>query len=238
MRILPGLILAFLTVACDKASSPAAPTPVPTSITVSLSSTVWIGESKQAAAAAAMNNGTTQAVTTGWRSENSAVASVTDSGMVTGVSYGSATISVSLGGQQGQQTIRVLPDYEGAWSGTYRVTTCTPYPSDFYSYFCDGLTPGSVGNVAFTMTQSGEMVSGQFTAGGRQFATFVTAMNGDGGIVVSGTNISSPYFFEAHWLMKSLARGQITGTTHWVRSGSAGLVGGAVVEGVIVSLSK
>jgi len=35
-----------------------------------------------------------------------------------------------------------------------------------------------------------------------------------------------------------LARGQITGTTHWVRSGSAGLVGGAVVEGAIVSLSK
>jgi hypothetical protein len=130
------------------------------------------------------------------------------------------------------------PDYPGNWTGTYRITSCAPFPSPFYEYFCNGFAPGTTGNVSFVMTLAGEAVSGQFRAADMQFSSFVVPVQGDGGIVVSGTSINHPYQFEARWLMNSVSRAQITGTTRWVRSGSAGLVGGAVIEGVIVSLAK
>jgi hypothetical protein len=237
MRIQFVLVLGLLAVACEK-DTPSAPTPAPTAVAVSLPSTLWIGESKQATASAAMSNSSSQAVTSGWRSDNAAVASVTDGGTVTGVSYGSATISVAYSGLQDQQRIQVLPDYPGNWTGTYRITSCAPFPSPFYEYFCNGFAPGTTGNVSFVMTLAGEAVSGQFRAADMQFSSFVVPVQGDGGIVASGTGINHPYQFEARWLMNSVSRAQITGTTRWVRSGSAGLVGGAVIEGVIVSLAK
>ena len=51
-------------------------------------------------------------MTSGWLSDAAAVATVTNAGLVTGVANGRATIYVITGGQ-GQQAVRVVPDYQG-----------------------------------------------------------------------------------------------------------------------------
>ena len=100
-------------------------TPTVSSVAVTLTSPLRIGQSSQASATATLSNGTTQAVTSGWQSDAAGVATVSAAGLVTAIANGTATISVSSGGRQGQQALRVVPDYDGTWSGTYLVTACT-----------------------------------------------------------------------------------------------------------------
>jgi serine/threonine protein kinase len=63
------------------------------------------------------SNGQTQAITSGWLSDAPNVATVTTGGLVTGVANGRASIYVIARGRQGQQVVRVVPDYQGRWAG-------------------------------------------------------------------------------------------------------------------------
>ncbi|NOT26206.1 MAG: hypothetical protein HOP16_08885 [Acidobacteria bacterium] len=74
--------------------------------------------------AAALSNGSTQAITSGWRSDSTNVATVTDTGVVTGVAVGLANIYVEFGGRQGQAQLKVVPYYQRTWQGTNTVLTC------------------------------------------------------------------------------------------------------------------
>jgi hypothetical protein len=209
-----------------------------TSLTVAVPSPVRIGQSIQASATAAKSDGSAQLVGTGWRSSNPAVATVTDAGSITGVANGPVTISVTFGGQQGQRDIRVLPDYEGVWTGTLRVASCTPLPTPAYAHHCAGYVPGSVFPVSMTLAQAGEALTGQFTANGLVFSSFVVPIAADGGAALLGTNVAPPYLNDALFSVNSPGRGQMTGTARWERRGNSGLVGTATVEGTSVTLTR
>lgn len=83
-----------------------------------------MGQTTQATGTATLSNGTSQVLSAGWQSDVPSVATVTTAGAVTGVANGRATIYILSGGRQGQQVIRVVPDYQGAWSGALRITNC------------------------------------------------------------------------------------------------------------------
>ena len=213
-----------------------------TSVSVTLSSVVRIAESKQASATALLANGLSQSVTSGWRSDTPTVASVTDAGLVTGVSNGRATIYVVSGGQQGQQNIRVLPDYEGRFSGRIGMRTCTPFPDDRYAGFCAGI-PQSVWPFTFTITQDGETIAGQFTIGSLLFVPFVAPIQSDGAVGIASTNITFPYQHEVTWDLRSEDASSsipatFRSTVHWVRRGSAGIIGGFISDGFVLDITK
>ncbi|MEQ1759880.1 MAG: hypothetical protein ABL986_16305 [Vicinamibacterales bacterium] len=86
---------------------------------MTVNSPIRMGQTAQATGTAALSNGQTQSITTGFQSDQPAIAAVTTAGVVSGLSNGRATIFVVSGGRQGQQVVRVVPDYQGRWSGTH-----------------------------------------------------------------------------------------------------------------------
>jgi len=109
------MVLAALALNADACGSPgssqptAAPTPAPgpassvASITVS-GSTPSIGQAAQFTAVALLSDGTTQSVTSlaAWQSSNTAIATVSSSGTVTGVAAGEVDISATYQSQTGR----------------------------------------------------------------------------------------------------------------------------------------
>ena len=144
MRVLNYVLLFAATsvavTACDSESSGSLPTsasPTTSAIAVTVNSPIKVDETAQAAATASLTNGQSQAITTGWQSDAPNVATVTPAGLVTGVANGRATVFVVSGGRQGQQVIRVVPNYEGEWAGLLRVTSCTQTGAWAQAGFCD-----------------------------------------------------------------------------------------------------
>lgn len=201
--------------------------------------TVRIGETVQASATATFSDGKSETLKTGWRSDTPEVATVTDAGLVTGVSNGRANIYVVHAGQQVQRNIRVAPDYQGRWVGTYRITSCAPFPSEVYRQFwCPGLD-GTSGSISFTIVQSGELLNGQFVLDGISFPGFVTSLGADGSVQMTSIAATSPgRSTEPRWNVTIPSRGQMTGTTLWTRRGTAGLIGGANAGGTITAVAE
>ena len=119
--------LPFLMPACSGGSTtPAPPAVTVTSITVTSASTMLkVGQTETFTATANMSNGTQQAATGTWSSDNTGIATVNSSGLVTIVGAGNANIIMTQSGKSGQKGIRGVPDYQGTWGpGTYRVDSC------------------------------------------------------------------------------------------------------------------
>ncbi|MCG2814490.1 MAG: Ig-like domain-containing protein, partial [Candidatus Aminicenantes bacterium] len=107
-----GLLVLFcLMLSCKK--SPTAPdipdpTPTPTAVTVtSNNSTIYVGQTEQMTATVTMSNGTTKAATGTWGSDNTNVATVNQSGLVTGIAAGDATIYCDAEGLRGTKKLTV-----------------------------------------------------------------------------------------------------------------------------------
>ena len=150
------------TMACgdDSSSSPpTAPSPTTTSIAVTVAGPLRMGQTTQATGTQMLSNGQSQAITSGWQSDAPSVATVTGAGVVTGVANGRATIYVISGGVQGQQVVRVVPDYHGNWTLGIRVTSCTETGifSDFD--FCEDFAGGEMYGMFLNLSQSGEQVT-------------------------------------------------------------------------------
>ena len=178
-----GLLAAacLLAVACGgDGGSPAAPSPGTTS-TVSVTypadhGTIYIGNQVQFQATDSSGGGGTQAVTGAtWQSDAPAVATVSSSGLVTGVSAGEATISAEIpSGGRGSLRIRVFPEFHGHWEGDLNVTAIT-VPSDWQELGeddCNGLPDcASWIPLAADFTQDGATVTGSLKS------TFTTPPN-------------------------------------------------------------
>jgi uncharacterized protein YjdB len=102
-----GLLVLFcLTISCKSPSSSSTPTPTPTSVAItSPDSEIWVGQTEQMTATVTMSNGSTKAATGTWGSDNTSVASVNQSGLVTGVGAGSANIYMDATGVEGLDTM-------------------------------------------------------------------------------------------------------------------------------------
>lgn len=60
-----------------------------------------------------------------WSIEPADIARIDQSGRVSPLSIGTATVTAKYGDKTGINPIRVLPDYSGNWSGQFRITGCT-----------------------------------------------------------------------------------------------------------------
>jgi hypothetical protein len=222
-------------------SAPLEPPPPPDfrSITVSLRSVVLVATTAVASGTAMLNNGQTQAVTTGWRSDTPAVASVTDGGTVTGVANGQATIFVVAGGVQGSQVVRVAPNYDGRWTGMQQITSCTA--TGAFAGLCEdeGGYVGLLYPVGLTGRHPGDLaVSGEFTIEDVPFPTFTTQIDGDGGIRFSGTAVFEGIRADAAWEINSRERGRATGTIREVYSAPGFAPGDIIFVSTLASFSQ
>jgi hypothetical protein len=213
--------VAASAVACGggggSSSAPTAPTPTTTSVTVTLTSPIRMGQTAQATGTEALSSGQNQAVTTGWQSDAPNVASVTGSGLVTGVANGRATIFVVAGGRMGQQVVRVVPDYQGNWNIGQRVTSCTE--SGFFADFdfCDEFPVGETYGSTLNITQSGEQITATPDYGAGLVLTTAaapinesggTSFNSSGRITESGVTLT----VDATFALNSARVGELTGT--------------------------
>ncbi|MBU6152003.1 MAG: Ig-like domain-containing protein, partial [Chloroflexi bacterium] len=105
-HLVGATILLLITAACasDGSMTPA----VPDQVTVSApSQSLPVGGQVQLAASVRARGNTLPIGVSGWTSSNPAVATVSGSGAVSGVSRGSATITASVGGTQGSVSLLV-----------------------------------------------------------------------------------------------------------------------------------
>jgi hypothetical protein len=131
----------------------------------------------------------------------------------------------------------VLPEYQGQWTGSYRITQCTPGPTEAYrSPWCSGQAFSTTGTVTFTMTRNGEFVTGQFSLNGIAFPATVSSIAADGSLQFTSSAVTMPFVRTvAEWTVNSARRGQFEGRADWVVSGSGGLVGWGVAEGTVTA---
>ena len=209
--------VALLAAACggESGGGPTSATPTTASIAVTLNNPLKVGETGQAVGTAALSSGQMQPVTAGWRSDAPAVATATDAGLVTGASNGRATIFVVSGGRQGQQVVRIVPDYQGQWSGLLRVTSCTQSGAWASINFCDGFSVGSSDPFGLNLTQAGESVTARANYGTSFVFSSVTApIDGEGAAAFSTTAVgpSSGITIDGAWRIGSASRGVLSGT--------------------------
>jgi hypothetical protein len=105
------VIAALAGMSACGSKSPTEPSAVTvTSVTVSGSNSVNVGSASTMTASARKSDGSTEDVTSGatWQSSNTAVATVSSTGRVSGVAPGSSNISAGFGGVTGQIGIQVM----------------------------------------------------------------------------------------------------------------------------------
>ena len=213
------LFVPFLSGCSGGDSTPVSPTPpaspTASSVSVTVTSPIRVGETAQATATATLSNGQSSAVTTGWQSDNASVATVSASGVVTGVANGQAGIVVSSGGVQGRQTIRVVPDYQGSWQGAIVQTRCAE-PNEWRLIDFCALNPAN-SRYAYTLAIQQNGTSLTVTPDYFSDADLPAApasVRDDGSTVVSSTfrDADTNLSVETVWTINSPSRGQLTGT--------------------------
>jgi hypothetical protein len=217
-------LLVFLAIgvtACGGDSSPTVPSATTSAVTVTLTSPVRMGQTAQATATEMLSNGQTRSITSGWVSDAPAVATVTGAGLVTGVANGRATISVSAGGRQGQQVVRVMPDYHGQWSGVLRVTSCTETGIFADIDFCDDSPVGSTFRYALDLSQTGEQMTAIVDYGAPFVFPSIGAPIRDDGTsaftpTLSATDQGITLLVDAAFTINSTRVGDLTGTVNEV----------------------
>jgi len=207
--------------------SPTVPTPPAStvqSITVSSASTMlYIGATETFTATATMSDGSTKAVTSGvWRTDNTNIATVNSTGLVTIVGSGTVNIVVTYGGKQGSKSIRGLPNYQGTWTGTYRVDSCTATGYFYAEGFCDFFTVGMVLPTNLVLTQNQDQVTGRFYYGVDQegSADAVGSVGTNGQLLLTGRVEWEPFTIDVAWQLQSTTPGQITGTLNHLYLGT------------------
>jgi hypothetical protein len=236
-----GFIL--LSAACGGSNTPVAPTPVvpgPTVSTVtvtSMNATVFLGATEQMNATETLSNGITQTAVGTWGSDNTSVASVSSSGLVTGVGAGEATVYVDVASMpRATKRIRALPAYAGTWTGTYLVITCVQSGVFVDDNFCRDYA-GSL-PFTFNLTQTQDTVTGAFLLGQIPFVQTTASVFLNGDLFLASRNAGgSEASIDAVWTVNSARPQQLTGTVRhtWLADGNGGA---ATVTGTIESANR
>jgi len=159
------------------------PSPMPTGVTVTFpaGTTVFIGSAVQFSAQETLSNGTTRAAQNPvWSSSNPAVATVSASGVVTGVAAGEVTISARAT-TVGTLPVRVYPSFGGTWDGVDVVTSCVD--AGVWSGICQDPDFVSIGEQFVfhaTMTQADESVDAVMDLGDGSTAAATGQVSVDG----------------------------------------------------------
>jgi hypothetical protein len=118
--------LALFPAGCGDGKSPTAPAPSSTGLSVTFpgGGTIYIGAAALFEAVETLSNGTTRAAAAIWSSDAPTVATVTQSGVVTALAAGEATITAAAGERRGTLRVRVFPNFTGVWSGIESGISC------------------------------------------------------------------------------------------------------------------
>ena len=204
-------------------SSTTAPSPTTTAVTVTVTSPVRMGQTAQATGSETLSDGQSRAIASGWLSDAAAVATVTNTGLVTGVANGRATIYVIAGGRQGQQVVRVVPDYQGRWSGGLRVTSCTQTGVFANSGVCAASPVGTTYRYTLGLSQTGEQMAATVDYGAPwSFPSINAPIREDGtSAFTSSMSATDPEVgitlsLEAAFTINSTRAGELTGTVNEV----------------------
>lgn len=233
------IVVSFLAAACgsDSPSTPAPPPATTQSITVTGPDRVFIGGSETYTATATMSDGTTRAVTSGWASDAPSVVAADPTGRATGVGAGMATVYVIHDGRQGQKVVRGLPNFQGVWSGSYAVRSCTQSGQMALLNACgDTFMVNRVLPTNLNLTQDGDRVQGRFflgSLGGDTSGSVETA----GRLQLTGAIQDSGLTIETVWSVESVSPGRMTGGLSLLMRG-AGLTGDIRISADIRDLNR
>jgi hypothetical protein len=223
-----AVVMAVAAAACggDSAATPAAPTNRTTAVTLTLTSPLIMGTTQQATASATQSAGGAQAVTTGFKSDVPAVATVTDAGLVSAMTNGVANIYVVSGGAQGLANVRVIPSYSGQWRGSYSVRSCTQTGIFTSANLCTStFVVNHVLPTTMTLTQNGTSVAGTFFLGSVAFGSVNGPIESDGATSFSATGVdTSVAITTVSWRINSPQVGRVTGVHSqlWRANGASG----------------
>jgi hypothetical protein len=173
-------------------SSPTTPTPVtPAATTASVAiaastDMIAIQGTTIFIANATMSDGSSKpGVSATWTSDAASVATVDSSGKVTGVGSGQATITAAYDTVRATRTIRVVPDYQGSWTGDYTVLSCSDSGTFRSEDWCKAALADGIIHVTMALTQTRDAVTGSWTH--KQMAgTTSGTIESDGTLVLSG----------------------------------------------------
>jgi hypothetical protein len=198
-----------------------------------------VGATETFTASATLSDGSTRAVTGGvWGGDAPFVASVeAGTGRVTGVGSGMVTIFVDAEGRRGTKLVRGLPNYQGTWSGSYFVTSCSQTGAFALTDVCrDTFAVNRVLPMSMINTQSRDAVNGQFSLGTiAGSGTGPVQTNGE--LSFAGTARSGDLSVDTAWSMQSSQAGRITGSAGFIMR-FAGLSGEARVQVTVRDLNR
>jgi len=160
------LICLALAAACGGESTTLTSPGIPsvTSITVTGSDLMLVGDSVTFTATAAGNTGALTAPR--WGSDAPTVATVESyTGRVTAVGTGTATIFVDTNGIRGTKLIRTLPNFGGLWHGEFREIDCQSSGEFVRIQPCDSYWDLGRHITSLTLTQNGDSISGSLRFG-------------------------------------------------------------------------
>jgi hypothetical protein len=155
------LALGLLVGSCQDPTLPSSIPPAPDVLTiVPPVEGLKLGSTQMLTAVLVSGDRTRRTVPASWSSDAPEIATVSDDGRVRGISLGKATIRATFEALSALQQLRVVPDYEGAWSGKYCITNCTRLSGDGPSYCRFVVGCNSPVPLRITLTQNGSSVAG------------------------------------------------------------------------------
>jgi hypothetical protein len=204
-------------------STTAPQTPTVSVGAVALSGTLTLpatGQTSQLTATARMSDGTSQVVTNQakWQSSNSAVATVSSTGLVSGVGYGTATITATFQGVSGTAVFTVSINMTGTWTGT----SVDSYSSEQFT--------------SVVLTQTGQNISGTFKAvlGGRSASGAFAGTVGPAGTTVGFTITGTFSIADRTCNLDLTGTGQLANTTFTATYSGSSSCHGAITDGQLV----
>ena len=116
-----------------------------------------------------------------WSVETPGVVSVDRQGRVTPLANGTTRVIATVGDKSGRNSIRVLPNYSGSWSGNYIITGCTggvDFRSCPRSMFDESTGQRILYPFRLTLTQDRDAVTGTLVETNRAVGDVVTPVTG------------------------------------------------------------
>lgn len=140
------------------------------------------------------------------------------------------------GGPEAPMTPAPPPDFAGAWTGTYRVSSCSNS-----GFFADAALCSTVldttASVTFTLAQSDRTVTGSFSLGTLNSPPVTSPVSSDGSLTLAAQVRDGVFTIDTTWTLLQPSPGTLAGQTRqvWTASGQSGE---AVVQGSIVSVTR
>lgn len=242
------LLAAIVTAACGgSSSSPTSPTTTAAAATItavtvtSAASGVWLGQQMQMSAATTLSNGSNNSTPSGtWGTDAPGVATVNSSGVVTTLGPGDVTVYFdATGGGRGTKRLTVYADFQGTWTGSYQIQSCTHTGYFQATNFCGSFAVGQVLPFSITATISNSgVVTANWLLGSLNFGpTSGTAGAFFSSVTLSATHFDTSLPSASVWQLTQTSPNRISGTLQ-VTFTSSSYVGSGIFSGPITSFTK